>query len=116
MRPSLDRRGYVAELCRTIFRDSTIGPDDVFYTTRRSDMEAGWYRVPTDPTAPVVRIGGSVAACERRANATAPQDPIPESDVEFLRRLADNDYMIDQHYLDDGKRLLALALKLETQP
>lgn len=36
-----------------------------------------------------------------------------ESDAEFLVRLAQNDYMIDTHYLPDGLRLLALAERLK---
>jgi hypothetical protein len=31
------------------------------------------------------------------------------NDAEFLRYLAQNDYMIDQHYLPDGERLLEIA-------
>ena len=31
------------------------------------------------------------------------------NEPEFLRSLAQNDYMIDQHFLDDGKRLNEIA-------
>ena len=36
-----------------------------------------------------------------------------ESDAEFLRSLAQNDYMIDTNYLYAGKRLNAIASRLE---
>lgn len=36
-----------------------------------------------------------------------------ESVVEFLRRLAQNDYMVDLNYLPDGWRLLSVANALE---
>ena len=35
------------------------------------------------------------------------------NDATFLRSLAQNDYMIDQHYLPDGERLNRLADTLE---
>lgn len=35
------------------------------------------------------------------------------SAAEFLRYLAQNDYMIDQHMLPDGERLEAIAALLE---
>lgn len=42
-----------------------------------------------------------------------------ESDIIYtyayeLRRIADNDYMINQHYLPDGKLLLKIAYYLES--
>lgn len=36
------------------------------------------------------------------------------NDAEFLRYLAQNDYMIDQYFLEDGNRLLAIADTIET--
>lgn len=36
------------------------------------------------------------------------------NDAEFLRYLAQNDYMIDQHFLPDGKRLLEIADNIDT--
>jgi hypothetical protein len=35
------------------------------------------------------------------------------SDAEFLRYVAQNDYMIDQHYLPTGERLMQMAEALE---
>lgn len=35
------------------------------------------------------------------------------SDAEFLRHLAQNDYMIDQFFTEAGYRLLEIAIKLE---
>jgi len=35
-------------------------------------------------------------------------------DSEFLRNLAQNDYMINQHFLNDGKRLNEIASRLES--
>jgi len=35
------------------------------------------------------------------------------NDAEFLRYLAQNDYMIDQYYLPDGERLLQIADNLD---
>jgi hypothetical protein len=37
------------------------------------------------------------------------------SDAEFLRYVAQNDYMIDQHYLPTGARLLAIAAEMELE-
>lgn len=55
-----------------------------------------------------------VSALER-PQGTAPSRKSPagmderESPGAFLRRLAQNDYMIDRYYLPDGQRLLMLA-------
>lgn len=65
--PAIDGRPRVVAAARTVFRDPTIGPDDVFYTLRRPlTCEAGWYWRDAR-TGSVLRIGASIAACERRA-------------------------------------------------
>lgn len=68
-----DGRDDVADAARTIFRDSRIGPDDVFYVKGwrypANVNGPGWYLTGT-----ATRIGASVAACERRAARTRNHD------------------------------------------
>lgn len=123
MIPRVDRSAIVASWARIVFDAPHVGPRDVFYTRAVPGMEAGWY-VRASVLAPAipVRIGPTIRAIERRAQrkvreGTAAPDlnagPYVESDAEFLVRLAQNDYMIDSHYLPDGLRLLALAERLK---
>lgn len=77
--PRIDGRPRVVAAARTIFRDPTIGPDDVGFYLRAHGFPAstggsGWYWRDAR-TGSVLRIGASIAACERRAVGTAPPDP-----------------------------------------
>lgn len=65
----------VAFAARTCFQDPSIRAQHVFYTLRRSlTCEAGWYWRDSR-TGSVLRIGASIAACERRARGCAVQWP-----------------------------------------
>lgn len=77
--PRKDRREEVAAAARTAFADPSIMPSEVEYFPLGFGPDSpGWYWVSTNPQKEIRRIGGSIAACQRRARRAA-LDRLPGS-------------------------------------
>lgn len=77
--PKTDRREDVAASARIAFNDPGIATAECQYFPLGFGQEpSGWFVVPDDPQKPIRRIGGSIAACQRRARR-ATLDRMPGS-------------------------------------